>query len=517
LISAYPNLVSARSSQARGQKKSKGQSVGARTLSNAFLFLRIFLFAAAVPCLLRLKIARVAAILEPGWEPWRADPERIERITAYVETVIKRGGPLVRPGCLTLGLTRYFFLRRAGVDVSLHFGMGRISKGEGFVGHCWLLRDGEPYLERVDPRPSYVEMYRISRQDIRKGMPTGTITRGTADRPMSLRRQVRHYCVHGPKLQVLCSPAIAAYLDARFRMFRADCDGEAEVFLDFQAATDASRHKIKRPQGNGRPFYEMPKGEACYFEETDEVYLSFGDGVRALCKPGSGRASLSVVESESKNLFVASHLVLTIILVETLKRRGWYNLHAAGFSEDGKAILIPGTSGAGKSTLSLALLRAKFDYLSDDMVFLGRRPDGVVVWGLSEDVDVTDQTIHFFPELDFLLRRPKADGFPKRQVRAEEVYGTKTIAEAQPRVIVLPRISGKDLSVLRRIDNDEALFEIVPNVLLTESQACQAQLGVLAELVKQTPCYRLDTGRDFSRIPILLRELLTCDREEVRA
>ena len=147
------------------------------------------------------------------------------------------------------------------------------------------------------------------------------------------------------------------------------------------------------------------------------------------------------------------------------------------------------------------------------MVFLGRRSDGVVARGLFEDVDVSDQTIRFFPELDFLLRSSKSDGFSKKQVRAEEVYGTRVVAEAYPKAIILPRISGKETSIITQIGSDEAFLEIVPNVLLTEARSCQGHLGVLAELVKQTACYRLDTGQDFDRIPVLLRGLLSCNQE----
>jgi hypothetical protein len=67
----------------------------------------------------------------------------------------------VRRGCLTRGLTRYYFLRRAGMDIALCFGMGR-RNGE-FMGHCWLVKDNEPFLEAEDPRPLYTVMYRISR------------------------------------------------------------------------------------------------------------------------------------------------------------------------------------------------------------------------------------------------------------------------------------------------------------------------------------------------------------------
>lgn len=142
------------------------------SVSKVFLFARVFLFAASVPILMRLKLATVASVLEPNRGPNAVDPNLVTRILAYVETVIRRGNPLVRPGCLTRGLTRYYFLRRAGLDVSLHFGIGRNGKQGEFVGHCWLVREGEPYFEREDPRPLYAEMHQISRKNSRK--TTGT-------------------------------------------------------------------------------------------------------------------------------------------------------------------------------------------------------------------------------------------------------------------------------------------------------------------------------------------------------
>jgi hypothetical protein len=132
-----------------------------RSVSNAALFLRVFAFAAAVPYLLRLKLPRVARALEPRRNRSAVREDSVGKIAAYVETAIRHGKPFVRPGCLTRGLTRYYFLRRAGMDVALCFGMGRLDKE--FMGHCWLVKDGEPFLEAEDPRPRYAEMYRISR------------------------------------------------------------------------------------------------------------------------------------------------------------------------------------------------------------------------------------------------------------------------------------------------------------------------------------------------------------------
>lgn len=143
-------------------KDSSGECRKIQSLSDLVLFLQILAFAAIVPYLLRLKLPRLARVLEWGKHPCSssAAQDRMKKIACYVERSIQRGRPLVRAGCLTRGLTRYYFFRREGLDVALCFGMGR--RDHEFTGHCWLVRNGEPFLEIEDPRPIYVETYRIS-------------------------------------------------------------------------------------------------------------------------------------------------------------------------------------------------------------------------------------------------------------------------------------------------------------------------------------------------------------------
>ena len=58
-------------------------------------------------------------------------------------------------------MTLFYFLRRAGADVELVFGMGK--HGDDYAGHCWLVKDGEPFLEQKDPRQKFATMYAIPR------------------------------------------------------------------------------------------------------------------------------------------------------------------------------------------------------------------------------------------------------------------------------------------------------------------------------------------------------------------
>jgi hypothetical protein len=116
-------------------------------------------FASLVPMLTRLKPAHLQRILVHRPTAVPASPETEVRIVEHFHLARRIGRPLVGTGCLTRGLTLCYFLRRAGVDVSLCFGMGKID-GE-FLGHCWLTRMGIPFLENRDPHLSYTRIFSI--------------------------------------------------------------------------------------------------------------------------------------------------------------------------------------------------------------------------------------------------------------------------------------------------------------------------------------------------------------------
>jgi hypothetical protein len=126
------------------------------------LFAQLSAFAGAVPVLMRLPVTRWAKLVTrpPRRRPVpAAEIERLERLIALAPRV---GRPMVKTGCLTRGVTLCWYLRRAGLDVELRFGIQVAGPaGAGADGHCWLALDGEPFLERVDPRSRFTELYRL--------------------------------------------------------------------------------------------------------------------------------------------------------------------------------------------------------------------------------------------------------------------------------------------------------------------------------------------------------------------
>jgi Transglutaminase-like superfamily len=132
------------------------------------LLIRLAAAALAAPVLIRGGLPRLQRWLEPPSSRRVGDPLAADQVAAqygrWVDSIIRRGQPLVRPGCLTRGIALYYALRRTGIDVALCFGVG--SDNGAVAGHCWLVLDGQPLLERTDPRVMFTEVTRVSRQGV---------------------------------------------------------------------------------------------------------------------------------------------------------------------------------------------------------------------------------------------------------------------------------------------------------------------------------------------------------------
>lgn len=320
------------------------------------------------------------------------------------------------------------------------------------------------------------------------------------------QRLRRSYDLHGVSVDIQTDhPSVIDSIDSRLRVFRSDPGQTAPILIEIRTADGSS---LERSPGWGRPVYDPPLGEITYSDDEDTLFIGYGDRVQALCRAAIGAVEVAVVRPDPLSLWAVTHPIFTVLLVELLKRRGLFSVHAGCLSVDGKALVLAGESGAGKSTLALALLRAGHQFLADDTIFLACRPKGLTVLGFPDEIDVTDATIGLFPELSFLLESSRAPGAAKRQVRAETVYSVAPVTACDPSVLVFPRVAGQPHSELTELEPGEALVELAPNVLLTHATSSQAHLDALAALVKASRCYRLETGTDLDRLTELLPGLV---------
>lgn len=195
-------------------------------------------------------------------------------------------------------------------------------------------------------------------------------------------------------------------------------------------------------------------------------------------------------------------------LAQLLARRGLHLLHAAALERNGCGVLIPGLSGSGKSTSCVALMRGGYRCLSDDKPFLREAENGLGLLAFPEMIDVTDQTIAFFPELRERTTAIEA-GYRKKRFRVEMLYPGSTADIVTPSVILFPRISEESISRVEPLSKIRALQALLPHSLLCfDREVSVRHFRLLSRLVETTACYRLHFGRNVLDLPHLVDALL---------
>jgi hypothetical protein len=313
------------------------------------------------------------------------------------------------------------------------------------------------------------------------------------------------YSIHTRTAAISGWPALLAAVDRRLAPFSADTVAAPEFSIDFEAV---DRLSAPRQSARGRCVYEFPRGSLTYVDDEQLLIMDVDRRVRAECWLGAGRAHVAIESPREADLWTLSHPVLTVALMELLKRRSLFPVHAAGLALDGRGLLLAGARGAGKSTLTIALAKRGFSFLTDDMVLLAESPRGWQLRAFPDDVDLCDDTLDLFPELRTLREEELPAGWLKRQIRPDRQFGAPIEWTVPARVIVFPSIRSGDESSLDPLSADEALLELAPNVLLTDAAVAQRHFDALAGVVSQCRCYRLSTGRVLDRAVSVLRDVV---------
>lgn len=118
-------------------------------ITGIVIFAEVFLLASALPVLLRFfSLPSVMKYLTPEKSEENPLQWKINLIVNAVNKILGIGFFIFHPTCLKKSLILYHFLRKAGMNVVIHFGVKK--NGCALDGHSWITKNGERLYDNLE-------------------------------------------------------------------------------------------------------------------------------------------------------------------------------------------------------------------------------------------------------------------------------------------------------------------------------------------------------------------------------
>lgn len=188
--------------------------------------------------------------------------------------------------------------------------------------------------------------------------------------------------------------------------------------------------------------------------------------------------------------------------------RGWLFAHAGAVGTAAGGLLLVGPGGSGKSTTALACLGSALGYAGDDHCLVSGGPGPRVASVYSSAKLKGPADLERFPHLASLVRNPGRLG-PEKALLFLHRHCPGQLAAGFPlRAVVVPRVTGRSPR-LGPLAPTAALAAMAPSTCRQLPGHERRALGLMAGLVRQLPCYALETGPTVRAIPEVLQALLS--------
>ena len=240
-----------------------------------------------------------------------------------------------------------------------------------------------------------------------------------------------------------------------------------------------------------------------YLDTLFRHFVTTGTGsdvtLYSLIVEGDGRALPFVLHRDDEELghFAQGRTILAELLWHINRSavrdtKDHLLLHASAAAWRGKTLIFPAPMESGKSTLVAGLVRAGFGYVTDEAVAI--EPSTLTVtafpraisidpgsWGVLSDLR---------PNLSAELERYQGDQW---QVEPDSIRPGSVVRRSEPGFVITPRYRKGAETRLWAMSRSEAVRLMGSNAF--NFQAFDRRgLRVLAEVARQSACYRLDIG-----------------------
>lgn len=265
---------------------------------------------------------------------------------------------------------------------------------------------------------------------------------------------------------------------------------------------------------NGRP---LNPGTFAYHDERMRLAFDTVSGALNLLET-ERRLALYWVRNVRQLPWHETGAPLLTILRWWVGAQGLQAVHAAAVGTPAGGVLIAGRGGVGKSTTALACLDSKLVYISDDHCLLATQPSPCA-WSLYNTGKLDAESLRLLPHFSRYIHNAERSREEKALFFLHQHFPEKIVRGFPLRAVVLPRVSGRRETTLRRASPAEGLKALAPSTIFAMTGSlfkltgvAQTALQTMAELMRQVPCYHLEVGTKLEQIPEVIGQLLDGDR-----
>lgn len=171
-------------------------------------------------------------------------------------------------------------------------------------------------------------------------------------------------------------------------------------------------------------------------------------------------------------------------------------VHAGAMAKNGRGVLIPGPSGSGKSTSCLNLLRAGYDYLGDDYVWV-ELGEQIKAFTLYQTAKVEpDNLIQRFGDWEPFITNKELYKQQKAIFNVKDLYPSAVIGESSIKGILLPRVAHQEVTLFDKANPTNALMAMAPTTLHHLPHNRVVSYHKFRSISLLLPSYHLRLGRD---------------------
>ena len=295
--------------------------------------------------------------------------------------------------------------------------------------------------------------------------------------------------------------AVSDWVDRDIARYHETADAGAKIPVEIELLTGASAEKTIN---HGSPAPTGTFEDVQFYAGDKQTALLFGGKSLVVVCLEKGKARGFVAGEHLASPWILSHRIFYVPVLEILRGRGAFYIHAGCVCKGKKCVLLCGGSGHGKSTLTYALARAGFSYMSDDAVFIQNNHSGVEIFAFPEKIKLDQKSRSYFPEFDRFEQSPG-----KMEIAAARTRIKDFSVEGQPHALIFTQIGQAGKSELTKLGRSDALLRLIAqSVSVASKNSVERHLDMLKRIAETSMSFELKLGDSFEGVPDLLEQTL---------